>query len=519
MNIFTKLTISIVFLCMMQIVFAQQLTHADYQKIDVPFYNRDAVRTALLKQQPSDTIWLPAAVNYFWNDIPSSHYIYEYHEDGFLKKMTMYSAYNGDIEASDDYNNIYRDPLRDIPDTIFTGGYTHPDTGEYYPPIRFYYNHREADSSYWEEYYQEWDGEKWKPAQKAVYVHLLDTLSASELQDHVEYYDVYGNIAEGWKAFFTFDEQGNVTESLVDVYNTSTHQYKPGAKRIYSYDNEGKCHTIDYYLFTSGTWKLESRFTDMKWFEFHGIDNGDMLLFGRVVGLYTDYPLKNKNKLSSLKYWELNAGTLDLTWIDTIKWKNEPYSCHYDHYSNVGCIVARWYITYNERLHITSRGSLTYNEFYILPCNPDPEPPFYILDDYINKYDDRQRRYEYVHNQTAYPPSSFAEDPTVAEHLTMTYVIDSFTYVIRPPVGIDELPLAQSELQIIPNPSNDTVCIKAADDIATITLYAADGRLAHSQAGSGREAMVNLQGVAKGVYVVQVRLKNGGVQTGKVVRN
>ena len=146
-------------LCITQSGFSQQPTHADYQKMAIPFYNGSAVRAALLKQQSaSDTIWLPAAVNEFRGDgTPLSRYIYEYHKDGLIKKMTCYSTSTGEIEAFVDYNNTHRDPLMDITDTIFLNGYTHPDTGEYHPTHRFYYNHREADSSYWEEYYQEWD--------------------------------------------------------------------------------------------------------------------------------------------------------------------------------------------------------------------------------------------------------------------------------------------------------------------------------------------------------------------------
>jgi len=84
-------------------------------------------------------------------------------------------------------------------------------------------------------------------------------------------------------------------------------------------------------------------------------------------------------------------------------------------------------------------------------------------------------------------------------------------------VGIKELPAGNHTLLIVPNPSGETVRITAEDDISTVSFYAADGRLAHSRNGAGKEMNVNIQGLAAGVYVVQARLKNGGVQTGKVV--
>ena len=351
-----------------------------------------------------------------------------------------------------------------------------------------------------------------------MYVHLLDTLSASELQDHVELY--YGNgkidYQGSWKASFTFDEQGNVIEALVYPYDRYTHQYKLAAKDNYFYDDEGKCHTRDYYTYTSsGTWVPSMKFTNIKWFDFHGFDNGDVLFFGQILGLHYNYPLKNKNKFSSFDFWRLDDEPYGLEWIDSVKWEIEPYSYLYEHFSNSHCIAQQQYQNYNEYWDIVRRGGLNWAYSFEIPCpNWDRDPDMFWMHDFTNKYDDRGRRYEYIENQTVYPGLL----PDSIFHGTWTYAVDSFTYV-GCPVGIDELPLAQRELLIVPNPSNDTVRITAVDDIETITLFAADGRLAHSQAGSGKETMVNLQGLAKGIYVVQARLKNDTVQTGKIVKN
>ncbi|MDR2971570.1 MAG: hypothetical protein LBU83_06550, partial [Bacteroidales bacterium] len=198
MNIFKKLAISIMFLGIMQSVFSQQPTHASQQKVDIPFYSGNAVYEAFHKQTTSDTIWLPASVNYFSNGRFSLRYVYEYHKDGLLKKFTTHDAITGELIAICDLNNTYLDPLTNILDTVFYVGYVHPVTGEYHPPYRYYYNNRQADSLYWEEYYQAWDGDRWKTGQKIQYVHYLpDTATVSEWQHHVERFDGNGVMIDG----------------------------------------------------------------------------------------------------------------------------------------------------------------------------------------------------------------------------------------------------------------------------------------------------------------------------------
>ena len=520
MNIFTKTMISITLLGITQSVFSQQPTPVKHQKVNIPFYDGNAVRADFLKRQSSsDTIWLPAVVNFVWNGIPSERYVYEYHKNGLLKKFTTYIAATGEMFTSADYNNIYSDPLVDIPDTVFINGYIHPVTGEYQPPYRYYYNNRQADFSFWEEYYQEWDGNKWSAAQKTIYAHLMDTATVSEFQDHAETYDGYGGITYGHKAFLTFDEQGNVIEALTETYDIPTKKYKVSGKDIYLYDDEGKCHTKEQYIpISSNTWKLNFKFANMKWFEFHGFYDGHVLFFNHPAGYLFEKPLlKHKNKLSYNEFWGLDGSTLVLSSIDSIKWEIEPISCRHDSYSKDGCIQFREYKDYNEYGHVTAEGQLIYDKYWILPCAS--ELYSYVLTDYINKYDERGRRYEYIENQTwDFPPDPNNPFDTLYKgDITMTYTVDSFTYVGN--VGIDELLLDKQTLLIVPNPADETVRITAADSIATVNFYTTDGRLAYTQNGSGKEMIVNLRGLSQSVYLVQARLKDGGVQTGKIIKN
>ena len=498
MNIFTKLIAGILFLGTSQHLFPQTL-RIPYSKYDEPFGDD----IAAYKQITGDTLWLPAATHSLNTGVLSSRHIYEYHENGLLKRITTYSDDTEEVVGIDDFNNTYLDPLINIPDTIFKHGYT-DYMGTYYPPSRSYYNNRQADSSYFEEYYQVWDGEKWN-TQERFYAHLLDTATVLGFQDHVEAFNKDGVLTQGMKTFFTFDEQGNVSEVVIENYNTATGEYETFGKFVYLYDTDGKCHTREYYAYSApDTWQLTAKLNEIKWFEFHGFDNGDMLFYGQNSGLYTFYSPKNKNKLAGYKFYPSYNGNLYLHHVATIDWNIDPFSYHsFNHSGYNMCLDGHYYYEYNERYHLTAYGQVGYNFW---DC--DTVPFTYIKDDYINKYDNRGRRYEYIQNQEVLNDSLF--------YLTHIYAVDSFTYVVNT-VNEQELELEKHTLLIVPNPSNETVRITAADDIATITLYASDGRLAYSRDGAGKEMTVNTQGLATGVYVVQVRLRNGGVQTGKVV--
>ena len=188
MNIFTKLTVSIMFLGITLNVFSQEMMYKIQQKGNTPFYDGNAVRSSFLKQQTVfDTLWLPVSIHETADNGNTGREIYEYHENGLLKKITGYS-FTGDLVYFACYNNTYIDPLMDVLDTLFIS--FEGDT------LRYDYNNHQADSSYWEEYYQLWDGKKWNTETK-THVHLLDTATVSEFQDHIEVFDRNGDMKKG----------------------------------------------------------------------------------------------------------------------------------------------------------------------------------------------------------------------------------------------------------------------------------------------------------------------------------
>jgi len=86
-------------------------------------------------------------------------------------------------------------------------------------------------------------------------------------------------------------------------------------------------------------------------------------------------------------------------------------------------------------------------------------------------------------------------------------------------VGIGELTIENGELKIYPNPASDIVTISATTEIEQLHIFDLTGRLINSQLPANSQVVFDTGVLPKGIYLVQVRLKDGGVQTGKVVVN
>jgi len=86
-------------------------------------------------------------------------------------------------------------------------------------------------------------------------------------------------------------------------------------------------------------------------------------------------------------------------------------------------------------------------------------------------------------------------------------------------VGIDELRITNYELRVYPNPASGAITISAASEIEQLQIFDIVGRLVHSQTPASKEVVFDTGILTKGVYLVRALLRDGGVQTGKVVRN
>ena len=75
----------------------------------------------------------------------------------------------------------------------------------------------------------------------------------------------------------------------------------------------------------------------------------------------------------------------------------------------------------------------------------------------------------------------------------------------------------QPLLTIAPNPVSGMVTISATDEIEQLEIYDITGRLIKSQISTSEKITFNTGILPHGIYMVQARLKEGGVQRGKLV--
>jgi hypothetical protein len=512
-----KIGMGFMLLSLVQNGFSQHIQRS----MEKPAYDRTRVQQMINGQLSGmDTVWLPVRILAFAGENQELLYaydFYEYHQNGLLKKLTYsYIASTETLPALTIYhvNNIYTDPLMDMVDTIAT--YIRDTvTGEHRPYERTYYNyeHYADEQSFWEEYNQVWDEQyqQWKTTSR-YYIHQLDTACVSEFQDCIERFDGDGNQTSGQKATLTFDEQGNVSESMQFSYNGETNSYQESTKTAYFYDEDNICYELHTYHLKNEQWQLHGKRTDMKWKEFYGFDNGDVLFFNREHGVYPDSSPKNKNKIIFANNWadENFFTNYPPLWENNsyvkFEWGNNPFYVVDSSFlfPPVWCLAVSNYYYLDEHGNWLKRA-WRYYDYYT--CSTDS-----VLDlfhDFTNFYDSRGRLYQYKYRQEL-----LMYDTT---HITWTsYAIDSFTYVLRP-VNIDELQKSEQTLTIIPNPGSDTVKIIASDNMNHISLYASDGRMVLDRSVFGKEAIINISHLTKGIYVVRATLQNGAVQNGKLV--
>ena len=75
------------------------------------------------------------------------------------------------------------------------------------------------------------------------------------------------------------------------------------------------------------------------------------------------------------------------------------------------------------------------------------------------------------------------------------------------------------QLAIFPNPASGVMTISAVSEIEQLQIFDIVGRLIHSQTSTSKEVVFDTGILAKEVYLVRALLRDGAVQTGKVVVN
>ena len=479
------------------------------EKPNMPFYNKQKIDQALKQQTEYDTVWLPVKATEYQhlsNSVFKNEY--EYSESGLLQKWNNWYNIDGtNYIAEYIYNQTHLIEGEDVIDTITY--HVYDNGGNPMPFRRFTYENYHADFWYASND-QTWENDQWTTTYRSE-TYLLDTLNVVGFR----YWDRrfnYGVLTEGYYRTLEFDERQNVSAVLRQNYVPETGKYELSGKNEYLYDENNICYENHFFLDYGNGWMPYSM-SYWKWAEFHGFLNGDLLYveYGGVPDLYRP----NKPAIQSSYYYD--GGQFNFNWERHNFWNvdGNPSVEEYVYRKSGDSLYPEAFQGYYLDEHENLR------EYTIILMYPPGyqgehhDTCGYWKQTHINYYDERNRFYKY----DMYQISFYENEGSMENEWLSTTVVDSFTYVLKP-VNIEEL-LAESksELKIVPNPSDGTVRITAEDDIAAITLYASDGRLAYSRDGTGKEMIVNTEGLAAGVYIVRALLRDGVVRTGKLIKN
>jgi len=481
---------------------------------NMPFYNKQKIEQALKQQTEYDTVWLPLKVTTVnpLDTMFKSYEEYEYNEAGLLQRFTVQS-YTGiaGITGIDEYiyNQTYLIEGKDVLDTATY--YKYDVHGNLIPDQRYVYEHNVSWIAY---NIQKWANNQWVTT--STYreeKYLMDTL---DVVGFCYWQRSFSNGVLNWgeqNILEQFDERRNPTVVSCNPYRPETGKYVKLLDCKYLYDENNVCYEEHICREYGGKWIVRGKLL-YEWDKFHGFLNGD-ILYHRLP--FIDYYYCT-NKPKTISSYTSNDGvhfdfdwTVHCSWnIDGnhsaecstyYEWGDSLYLSHFDgvyydeHGNSTGDIFLSMYMPYH---HGNYHDTVMFNKHT-----------------YINYYDERNRLYKIDCYQLFFDDKS--NEGNREDVFLLSYVVDSFTYVLKK-VNIDEL-LASSngKLKIIPNPTDGYVKVIASGEMEEICLYAMDGRLVYNRKATGKETELGNYILPKGTYVVKARLKNGKVQTGKLV--
>ncbi len=132
--------------------------------------------------------------------------------------------------------------------------------------------------------------------------------------------------------------------------------------------------------------------------------------------------------------------------------------------------------------------------------------------------------YDIIYNNPAIPPNTIVNcsfrvfhpgipDPTIDCYKPVTFIINSSTGISSP-----LCPLLSDRISVFPNPFNDLINIKANEnELMEIILYDVLTRKIFNQSFTNSISL-NTEQFANGIYIYEIRNKNGVIKKGKVVK-
>ena len=383
------------------------------------------------------------------------------------------------------------------------------------PIDRSYYEYgiEQTEAPYITRVFQKWNKSKnrWDNTKKISYTYL-DTISwyviVQELYDsgpdntfRLWHRETYSPI---------YDENNNISSVLcqatdynLDITGKMLYEYYYPAD---AHDNMTGYDSLYYYWDgPDDTWIVRGKQTEFTWNRWNGFDyeSNQMASF---YGWYVSEDGEGWDLWGLQKYWYDMDGIAG-SMTDTIYFYSPMYE--------------RWYTKAAETEIYNEQGDFCEDRYfewkYLELTGGVLELRTYNIDSYLNEYNDNGLLWRYSNYYTG--------PPKYQDQLVGIWEVTEFADITN---AISELPQSgKQSLTITPNPALGAVTISAADEISQIEIFDVVGRVVASlspseggelsQTQENRQVTFDTGALPKGVYLVRALLKNGKIQTGKVV--
>jgi len=448
---------------------------------------------------------------------PRYDFSYQYDTTGVLQQEKMKYCFNQLNSHIAVYNQTFTKEGFDFQDTITwyrqQSGTNHIPECRIYNDIH-YFDRFPHDSFYCAEYTELWNDvtKQWIPYLKEHSGYADTTLFLLREWYRANYNNGEWVKYEGHRYLLEYDEEGVATSQIHQSVNSKTGEYENYEIREYFYDEDRVHIGTDIYVYLNNDWVLYGKVVDVKYTEWY--KNGQTCFLRRTLnGPDSFFGLATKRvKLES--YTELRINSNE-EWVLFYKhhyvWDIGDTYTHadtlYRYHNNDWRLFTAKSMVYNERGDCIYR---TYERFSLFDGELDFGTNDYFLTVYHPEYGECESFCYYEKNYNTATQSWDSVFMALWEYYDW--------WDVRYPVSITELESTTSAaLSIFPNPVSGIATISASEEIQQLHIFDITGRLAHSQSPADKQVVFDTGALPSGVYLVRALMKDGGVQTGKLI--
>ena len=293
-------------------------------------------------------------------------------------------------------------------------------------------------------------------------------------------------MSDGYKRDYLFNEFGQIYDKKVSLYKINKWEYDFWDIYYLINDTTGEYNALDEFAWIDGQWQNFIKLTDVVIHNWQG---------------FTNYALDYEHVIK--QYWD------GYEWIYSL---NDTIT--YDPYGGFKILSYAWI---NEKWELSSRIREVHNERKLRTI---------ITKEYYtnNQWDTilgSNHLYEYL-GSIWKAMHLYTYDTTIMNWVHIyDHVLSDFTYILN----TDEIETdnSSSNLQIIPNPTKNSILIKLNDEsdrIKTVRVYNITGQrvLEKSFHGKRIQENLNVSSLKNGVYILTVTTKEGKTMKGKFIK-